>query len=130
MQAQLVVLIPQPMASIEKEKLKSLSDSLAEPSGLDTKKYGIWDFWTVQQARFDPRRRWEEGVSGLRLFRRLGNEIFGLAPGMLILFILSKIWTGIETAVLMHLSSQLLQIVRARVYHPCEKRFILYTMMD
>ena len=104
------------MASTEKEQLKSTADS-PEPSDLDTKKYGIWDFWTVQQARFDPRRRWEEGVSGFRLFRRLANEIFGLAPWMLVLFILSKIWTGIETAVLMHLSFRLLQIVR--VYRLC-----------
>ncbi|RDB22977.1 Lipid A export ATP-binding/permease protein MsbA [Hypsizygus marmoreus] len=78
-----------------------------------TTQIGIWQFWTARGSPFDLRRKIMELVSGLQLFRRLVAEIFSISPGMLILFILSKIWSGVETAVLMQLSTRLLQIIES-----------------
>ncbi|KAG5735006.1 Lipid A export ATP-binding/permease protein MsbA, partial [Termitomyces sp. T112] len=87
--------------------------------GLDhsitTQQVGIWQFSTIKQHQFDPLRRWNEIVSGLQLFRRLATEISTISPTMLILFAMSKLWEGVESAILMHLSSSLLQIVEAGI---------------
>lgn len=95
----------------EKPLLEAETPEEATDATVISNQRGIWEFWTVKQSRFDPHRRWTELKSGFQLFRRLATEIFALSPGLLILFILSKLWGGVETAVLMHLSSRLLRIV-------------------
>ncbi|PBK72127.1 P-loop containing nucleoside triphosphate hydrolase protein [Armillaria solidipes] len=47
----------------------------------------------------------------LPLFRRLAIDVYTLEPTLSILFILEKIWSGIESAVLLYLSSRLLRII-------------------
>ncbi|KAG6867211.1 hypothetical protein C0993_005627 [Termitomyces sp. T159_Od127] len=79
------------------------------------KKVGIWEFWTIKQPRFDLCRRWEGIVSGIQLFLRLVTEVSTISRTLLIFFALSKLWKGVETAVLMHLSSSLLQTVEAGI---------------
>ncbi|RDB22903.1 Lipid A export ATP-binding/permease protein MsbA [Hypsizygus marmoreus] len=104
------------------------STPIVDDSVLSTQ-VGIWQFWTVRHARFDPRRQWDELVSGLQLFQRLATEIFSICPGMLIMFILSKIWRGVETAVLMHLSSRLLRIIEIGLLEGHADAYAIYMAM-
>ncbi|RDB22985.1 putative multidrug export ATP-binding/permease protein YgaD [Hypsizygus marmoreus] len=90
---------------------------------------GIWQFWTVKSSRLNPRRQWDEIASGLRLLRRLATEIFLISPWMLILFILSKIWSGVESAVLMHLSSRLLRIIEIGILDGHADAHAIYVAM-
>lgn len=98
------------MSPPKTEDKKEDADASVADSAVSSQ-YGIWEFWSVKQTRFNPQRRWLELKSGLELFRRLAREIYSISPGLLVIFISSKLWRGIETAVLMHLSSRLLQIV-------------------
>ncbi|KAG6864279.1 hypothetical protein C0993_009050, partial [Termitomyces sp. T159_Od127] len=79
------------------------------------KQVGIWEFSTIKQPRFDLFRRWEEIVSGIQLFLRLVTEVSTISRTLLLFFALSQLWEGVETAILMHLSSSLLQIVEAGI---------------
>ncbi|KAG5641691.1 hypothetical protein DXG03_004423 [Asterophora parasitica] len=88
---------------------------------------GVWQFWTFKQSRFDPQANLDEFVSGLKLFRRLVLDISSFAPKMLILFILSKLWEGVESALLMHLSSQLLRIMELGVREGKVDTWAIYT---
>ncbi|KAG6911417.1 hypothetical protein DXG01_016514 [Tephrocybe rancida] len=96
------------------EKDSKGPDDKPNPS-IITKQAGVWQFATIEQPSFDPQRRWNEVVSGLQLFRRLGTEISSVSRTLLILFVLSKLWEGIESAILMHLSSSLLQILEVGI---------------
>jgi hypothetical protein len=87
----------------KKEDLDDLVSSL---------QLGVWQVLTVKGVPFDPKRWREEFVAGFSHFLRLVSEMYRLSPGMLVLFMLSKMWGGVEAAVLMHLSSRLLRIVR------------------
>lgn len=93
-------------------------EPLAEKPSTDetvSEQVGIWEFSTLKQRRWDPRVQLAEIVSGYAFFRRLAVEIYELAPGLLSLYILAKIWNGIESALLLHMSSRLLQIVSSLV---------------
>jgi hypothetical protein len=72
---------------------------------------GVWQFSTLKNIGWNPKLPLAEVLSAFALFRRLALEIYAIAPGLLSLYILSSIWSGIENALLLHLSSRLLQIV-------------------
>ena len=85
--------------------------STVDPS-IVTTQVGIWEFSTLKDVKWNLRVPWDEVTSAFTLFRRLGVEMSSIAPGLLALYILSQFWNGIESALLLHLSSRLLQIVR------------------
>ncbi|KAG6826168.1 hypothetical protein H0H92_000907 [Tricholoma furcatifolium] len=76
-----------------------------------TEQIGVWRFSTTKQHKYDLRRTWNEAIAGLALFRRLALEVSAISHMMLFFFVLSKLWEGIESALLMHLSSHLLRIL-------------------
>ena len=90
----------------EKAKAKTVDATVS------TTQIGIWEFSTIKDVKWNPRVPWAELTSAVALFRRLAVEMYNIAPGLLSLYVLSKFWQGIESALLMHLSSRLLQIVR------------------
>ncbi|KAF9458587.1 P-loop containing nucleoside triphosphate hydrolase protein [Collybia nuda] len=75
------------------------------------RQFGVWEVITLKDVPFDPKQWWFEFSAGLYHFRRLVGEMYHLSPRMLILFLFSKMWGGVEAAVLMHLSSRLLRII-------------------
>jgi hypothetical protein len=85
---------------------------------------GVWEFTSLKDVGWSLKLPLADLKSGFVLFRRLALEIYFLAPGLLSLYILSKIWDGIEDALLLHLSSRLLQIVRRPT---CPQQLILLT---
>jgi hypothetical protein len=87
------------------------SESSSDKTIVHEKVIGVWQFSTLKEIAWNPLVTWTELTSAFYLFRRLALEIYALAPGLLSLYIFSKIWYGIESAILLHLSSHLLQIV-------------------
>ena len=96
---------------------KSLSEK-PTTEALSTLQMGIWQFSTPKETGWSFGIRWDEVRSTWTLLRRLALEIYALCPGLLVLFVLSKIWGGVEDALLMHLSSRLLRIVSHPNYLP------------
>lgn len=73
---------------------------------------GIWQVLTLKSSPFNLKQWRDDIFTGSSQFYRLLGDMYRLSPGMMVLFMLSKTWGGVEAAVLMHLSSRLLQIVR------------------
>ncbi|KAF9458571.1 hypothetical protein BDZ94DRAFT_83031 [Collybia nuda] len=78
---------------------------------ISTTQLGVWEVLTLKGTPLRLRQLRDEFVTGSVQFYELWCEMYRLSPGMLILFTLSKTWSGIEAAVLMHLSSRLLHII-------------------
>lgn len=108
---------PSPDDAELEAKLKPTSaKDLIDDAKIVSTQLGIWQFSTLKDSEWNPKIPILEITSTLTLFRRLTLEIYSLSPGLLILYVLSKIWSGIEFALLLHLSSRLLQIVSRPVH--------------
>ncbi|KAJ7669587.1 P-loop containing nucleoside triphosphate hydrolase protein [Mycena rosella] len=55
--------------------------------------------------------KWNAAVSGYLLLLRFLQEIYSLDPRMVVLFILLKLWDGMETVLMLYVSGRLLQII-------------------
>ncbi|KAK0463142.1 uncharacterized protein EV420DRAFT_1732696 [Desarmillaria tabescens] len=75
-----------------------------------TVELGVWKVVLLNNARWDYRSRWNNLLLAFPLFRRLAIDVYTLDPTLSILFILEKIWSGVESAILLYLSSRLLRI--------------------
>ncbi|SJL01053.1 uncharacterized protein ARMOST_04369 [Armillaria ostoyae] len=78
-----------------------------------TVELGVWKVALLNDMHWDYKRKWNNLLMALPLFRRLAIDVYTLEPTLSILFILEKIWSGIESAVLLYLSSRLLRIIEA-----------------
>ncbi|PBL01640.1 P-loop containing nucleoside triphosphate hydrolase protein [Armillaria gallica] len=78
-----------------------------------TVELGVWKVALLNDTHWDYKRKWNSLLMALPLFRRLAIDVYTLEPTLSILFILEKIWSGIESAVLLYLSSRLLRIIEA-----------------
>ncbi|KAK0455665.1 P-loop containing nucleoside triphosphate hydrolase protein [Desarmillaria tabescens] len=76
-----------------------------------TVELGVWKVVLLNNARWDYRSRWNNLLLAFPLFRRLAIDVYTLEPTLSILFILEKIWSGVESAVLLYLSIRLLRII-------------------
>lgn len=83
------------------------------PPPLFTLQLGVWQVSMMAEKPWDVKKHAKEVLAALPLCRRLANEMYQLHPVLFTLFILAKLWTGIESALLLYLSSQILTIVRA-----------------
>ncbi len=81
-----------------------------------TVELGVWKVALLNDTHWDYKRKWNNLLMALPLFRRLAIDVYTLEPTLSILFILEKIWSGIESAVLLYLSSRLLRIVCILLY--------------
>jgi hypothetical protein len=80
-------------------------------ANLSTIQLGVWGVLLQQESPLDFRKEWSDLFSTLPLIRRVVTEIYILDPSLFIFFIISKVWAGIESALLLYLSSRLLTIV-------------------
>jgi len=76
---------------------------------------GVWRVLLQEESSWDIRKHWRDLSSTLPLSRRLATEIFYLDPWLFIFFVVSKVWTGIESALLLYLSSRLLTIIEISI---------------
>jgi len=90
---------------------KPLLDDTRIDEVVSAEQIGVWEFLTVKQPRWNLLGQWSELKSIIFPYRRLAFEIYTLSPGLLFLYILSKIWIGIEQALSLYLSSRVLQVV-------------------
>lgn len=88
---------------------------VVDPSPLITVDLGVWRVTMAKEPRFDIKKRAKDFFSALPLIKTLATDIFKLEPTLFILFLISQAWSGIETAILLYLSSRFLRIVCASV---------------
>lgn len=92
-------------------KSRTTDSSKEDVDDIVSVQLGIWQVLTLKGSTFDSKQWRDDIVTGSTHFFQLLWDMYRLSPGMLTLFMLTKAWGGIEAAVLMHLSSRLLQIV-------------------
>lgn len=95
-----------------KTKTNTVFDLDSEPS-LTTVQLGVWRLSMLEEPPFNFRKQWNDLFSAVPLLKRLSMEIYRIEPLLFFLFVVSKIWAGVESAVLLFLSSRLLKIVCA-----------------
>lgn len=83
-----------------------------DDSDLLTLQLGVYSVTLkTQKSKWNPKRRIQDTFSGLPVLKRFALEIYNLEPVLFAMFVLAKIWSGVESAILLYLSSQILTIV-------------------
>ncbi len=59
----------------------------------------------------DISKRWNRVASSIPFLKRLAIDVYTLDPWLSVLYVLSRIWWGVESAVSLYLSSRLLKTV-------------------
>jgi len=67
---------------------------------------------------------YERAISGTKIMRRLITDVVCLAPGMVFLMGLVRIWDSIENVILLSLETRILHIVRG--LHTCHTGLIVF----
>lgn len=78
---------------------------------LVTLELGVWKVAMLKDPAVNLRKHINDLTTALPLFKRLAMEIYRIEPFLFLLYICSRFWAGIERALLLWLSSRLLQIV-------------------
>ncbi|KAF9552397.1 P-loop containing nucleoside triphosphate hydrolase protein [Agrocybe pediades] len=75
--------------------------------------YGVWKFKVADYSATSksPRQRWNDFISSLPLLWRLVSDVFNVAPVLLVLYVLSEIWGGIDSTLMIHFANQILQTI-------------------
>jgi hypothetical protein len=79
---------------------------------IDDIRLGVWRLKVGNTPGWILRRHFDSITSAYPLFHRLCSDIFSLSPRIFVFFFVCQFWSGIEDAVLMHLSSSLLRMVK------------------
>jgi hypothetical protein len=67
--------------------------------------------WRVLVAKSVVKLPGKDSLSTLPLILVFAAEVYTLAPGLVILFILTKVWSGIQSSLILRTSSHLLTVV-------------------
>ncbi|KAK0492620.1 P-loop containing nucleoside triphosphate hydrolase protein [Armillaria luteobubalina] len=79
--------------------------------GLETFELGIWKVSVLKRAPLDFGKQFLHFKLAVGYFKRLAIDVYTLEPVFASFFILNQLWSGIHTALLLYLSSQMLQII-------------------
>ncbi|KAK0492632.1 hypothetical protein EDD18DRAFT_1079447 [Armillaria luteobubalina] len=90
-------------------KANVAADSKGE---LETFQLGIWKISILKTSPLNLRKQLVDLKDALRYFKRLAIDIYTLEPVLATLFVLNKLWSGVQSALLLYFSSQILRIVR------------------
>jgi len=101
--------------SVTSEK-REASDSKDDKPIIEEYRLGIWSLKIGKPARFNFGRQFEDIKLAYPLFHQLVRDIYSLAPRMFVFFLVAQVWSGVEDAILMHLSSSLLKSVRFAIF--------------
>ncbi|KIM46798.1 hypothetical protein M413DRAFT_440368 [Hebeloma cylindrosporum] len=98
---------------------------------IDDIQLGVWRLKVGETSGWSLRGQLDSITSAYPLFYRLFSDVFSLSPRIFTLFFVCQLWSGIEDAVLMHLSSSLLRMIEAGIVtgNP-DKHGILWAMFS
>lgn len=93
-----------------------MKEKQSTPNGpkiiIDDIQLGVWRLKVGKPPGWVLRQHFNSITSAYPLFRRLCRDIFSLSPRIFVSFFVCQFWSGIEDAVLTHLSSSLLRMVK------------------
>ncbi|KAJ7596694.1 P-loop containing nucleoside triphosphate hydrolase protein [Mycena floridula] len=72
---------------------------------------GVWKLTMLKEQSFQMKKHLKDLVSAIPLLKRLALQIYTLEPLLFVCFLASKFWSGVESAVMLYLSSRLLKII-------------------
>ncbi|KAK0191810.1 hypothetical protein F5146DRAFT_1050380 [Armillaria mellea] len=78
---------------------------------LETFQLGIWTVSLLKRAPLNFGKQLLDFKEAFGYFKRLAFDVYTLEPILAIFFILNKIWSGVQTALLLYLSSQMLRVI-------------------
>ncbi|KAF9010198.1 hypothetical protein BDQ17DRAFT_1006593 [Cyathus striatus] len=90
-----------------------------------TEQLGIWHLRSSEHGFYDFGKHWRDLVSVVPWFYRMAVDVYHLSPFLFIAFVVSMIWSGLESAILTHLSSQLLKVIETGLKNKSHSREIL-----
>ncbi len=79
---------------------------------LESFQLGVWMVSILKSSPLNLRKQFLDLKDALRYFQRLATDVYTLEPMLMTLFVLNELWSGIQGALLLHLSSQILRMVR------------------
>lgn len=98
----------------EEKKAEDHPSEESSNDGILVEQIGVWRYSrmkeTVKEA-LRPQRQWQEILTVFNIYTRLLREIYSISPGLLFLYLCSKVWEGIQSSVLAYLSGRLLWLV-------------------
>ncbi|KAK0464131.1 P-loop containing nucleoside triphosphate hydrolase protein [Armillaria novae-zelandiae] len=84
---------------------------------LKTFQLGIWKVSILKTSPFNLRKQFVNLIDALRYFKRLAIDVYSLEPVLATLFVFNKLWSGVQSALLLYFSSQILQMVELGLIH-------------
>ncbi|KAK0191804.1 hypothetical protein F5146DRAFT_884191, partial [Armillaria mellea] len=78
---------------------------------LETFQLSVWKVSILKYSPFNLRKQFSDLKDALQYFKRLAVDACTLEPVLATLFVFNKLWSGIQSALSLYFSSQILQIV-------------------
>ncbi|KDQ61149.1 hypothetical protein JAAARDRAFT_55856 [Jaapia argillacea MUCL 33604] len=96
------------------------SDSEELPSAIESIQLGVWRLLLLREPSFvfpgaSAVSRWKEAYVALPLFRRFCRDVSNLGPTLVLVFLATKVWSGLEYAITLALSERILGLIEAGV---------------
>ncbi|KAK0464147.1 hypothetical protein IW261DRAFT_1524538 [Armillaria novae-zelandiae] len=93
--------------------LTVLTEKLAteKNGGLETVELGVWKVSLLKCAPLSFGKQLLDFKEAVGYFKRLAVDVYTLEPVLAMFFILNELWSGVQTALLLYLSSQMLRII-------------------
>ncbi|KAK0430913.1 hypothetical protein EV421DRAFT_1912390 [Armillaria borealis] len=79
--------------------------------GLETFQLGVWNVSLLKRAPLNFGKQFLAFKEAFGYFKRLAIDVYTLKPMLATFFILNELWSGVQTALLLYLSSQILRII-------------------
>ncbi|KAF7365059.1 ABC transporter ATP-binding protein [Mycena venus] len=94
---------------MEKNELRNPAVS----SSLEEMKLGVWRVLVEREIRTSLgfEMHWKKITAMLPTIQKFVTDVYMIGPGLLTLIILSKLWSGIEDVLVLHLANQVLSII-------------------
>ncbi len=92
--------------AVPKEKLAGENQR-----GLETFQLGVWKVSLLKRAPLNFKKQLLDFKEAFGYFNRLAIDVYTLEPILATLFILNELWSGVQSALLLYLSSQMLRVV-------------------
>ncbi|KAK0430903.1 P-loop containing nucleoside triphosphate hydrolase protein [Armillaria borealis] len=84
---------------------------------LETFQLGVWKVSILKSSPLDLRKQFLDLKDALRYVRRLASDVYTLEPIVATLFVFNKLWSGVQSALLLYFSSQILRMVEIGLIH-------------
>lgn len=90
-----------------------IKKTATDPPQLERFERGIWKICMVKDApsRRDISQNWKDVIKAAPLLKRLFLEVFTMDPWLTVIFVSSRMWSALETAITLYLSGRLLKII-------------------